>query len=217
MARFRGWSSGSVSARSAWRLVVLGCVAWLAVAACGGPASDQDAATAAARVKGGFEAQAGAVQGISTRQATAATPQAAGAPKTGAPTGAGSVGSPAPGGGGAAANAAVRVTSNAKLGNILTDADGRTLYTLSSDTPNTSTCTGGCLTPWPPFVSAAAPGAPAGVTGAFALIPRADTGARQVTLNGMPLYYFARDAAAGDANGDGVNAFGGTWHVVKAG
>ena len=88
MARFRGWSSGSVSARSAWRLVVLGCVAWLAVAACGGPASDHDAATAAARVKGGLEAQAGAVQGISTQQATAATPQAAGAPKTGAPTGA---------------------------------------------------------------------------------------------------------------------------------
>ena len=41
-------------------------------------------------------------------------------------------------------------------------------------------------------------------------------GGTQVTKNGDPLYHFAADAAAGDANGEGISSFGGTWHVRKA-
>ncbi len=39
---------------------------------------------------------------------------------------------------------------------------------------------------------------------------RAD-GSTQVTLNGWPLYRFARDTAPGDTKGEGV---GGTWHAT---
>jgi hypothetical protein len=36
----------------------------------------------------------------------------------------------------------------------------------------------------------------------------------QWAFDGRPLYYFAGDAKAGDANGDGS---GGVWHVVRPG
>jgi predicted lipoprotein with Yx(FWY)xxD motif len=37
-------------------------------------------------------------------------------------------------------------------------------------------------------------------------------GTTQVTYNGWPLYYYIDDAAAGDANGQGV---GGVWFLVS--
>jgi len=39
----------------------------------------------------------------------------------------------------------------------------------------------------------------------------------QVTVNGAPVYTFSGDASAGSTNGEGINSFGGTWHVVKVG
>jgi predicted lipoprotein with Yx(FWY)xxD motif len=39
-----------------------------------------------------------------------------------------------------------------KLGNILVDSKGMTLYVFSNDTTDTSTCTGSCATLWPPYV-----------------------------------------------------------------
>jgi predicted lipoprotein with Yx(FWY)xxD motif len=40
-------------------------------------------------------------------------------------------------------------------------------------------------------------------------------GRMQVTYNHHPLYMFAKDKAKGQTNGEGVNAFGGTWDVVS--
>jgi predicted lipoprotein with Yx(FWY)xxD motif len=48
---------------------------------------------------------------------------------------------------------------------------------------------------------------------AISAIPRAG-GAHQVTYNGHPLYYFIADKAAGDTNGQGINAFGGLWLLL---
>jgi predicted lipoprotein with Yx(FWY)xxD motif len=63
---------------------------------------------------------------------------------------------------------------------------------------------------------------PSGATGTFSTITRADTGSTQVAYNGStqvayngrPLYYFAHDTAAGQANGQGIKAFGGVWLVA---
>jgi len=44
--------------------------------------------------------------------------------------------------------------------------------------------------------------------------PRSD-GGPQVTYNGHPLYLFKGDQKAGDANGQGVNAFGAAWYVLS--
>ena len=40
---------------------------------------------------------------------------------------------------------------------------------------------------------------------------------KQVADKGLPLYTFTNDTAAGDAKGEGLSSFGGTWHVVKVG
>ena len=108
--------------------------------------------------------------------------------------------------------------SSASLGSFLVGPNGLTLYTLSSETSTGTVCTGGCLANWPALV--VAPGGsvsgPAGATGTFSSFTRADNGSTQVALNSHPLYYFAGDSAAGQTNGEGIAAFGGTWHVAAA-
>jgi predicted lipoprotein with Yx(FWY)xxD motif len=110
----------------------------------------------------------------------------------------------------------VAMTASSKLGEILVDSKDRTLYTLTKNgTP--VACTGQCLTFWPPLLL------PAGVTTAVAgsgvgtLGMAAMSGGEQVSYHGAPLYRFSMDKAAGETNGEGINAFGGTWHVVKIG
>ena len=49
------------------------------------------------------------------------------------------------------------------------------------------------------------------VTGELGTLTRTD-GTMQATYNGWPLYYFAGDAAQGDANGQGV---GDVWFVAS--
>ncbi len=107
----------------------------------------------------------------------------------------------------------MKVAQDPKLGAYLTGADGRSLYLLTSDTMNTTTCTGGCAAAWPAFEVAASGDVTAGdgVTGTLATITRADDGKAQVTYNGIPLYYFAKDAKAGDINGQGVK---GVWFLA---
>ena len=47
-------------------------------------------------------------------------------------------------------------------------------------------------------------------------VTKRQDGHRQVTYAGHPLYAFVGDKAAGQTNGEGIVAFGGTWHVAKA-
>ena len=103
--------------------------------------------------------------------------------------------------------------ANGAPGAFLTGEDGKTLYIFTADTANTSTCADACATNWPPFTVDADETVKAGdgVTGALTTFARAD-GTMQVAINGMPLYYFAKDAKAGDTNGQGV---GGKWFVAS--
>jgi predicted lipoprotein with Yx(FWY)xxD motif len=105
---------------------------------------------------------------------------------------------------------------NSSLGNILTDDKGMTLYTFAKDAAGQSNCSGGCAQMWPALTvddKSAQVSLPQGFMGKIGIIDRAD-GKIQVTLNDMPLYHFAKDAKAGDANGNGI---GGVWSVIKAG
>jgi predicted lipoprotein with Yx(FWY)xxD motif len=106
----------------------------------------------------------------------------------------------------------VIVTNNAAFGNYLTDAKGMSLYLFTPDTAGKSTCTGACLANWPPLTIAKGT-TPAGnleVKGTLGTITR-DDGTEQVTINGLPLYYFAKDTAVGDTKGQAV---GGSWYLV---
>jgi predicted lipoprotein with Yx(FWY)xxD motif len=40
-------------------------------------------------------------------------------------------------------------------------------------------------------------------------------GKPQITYNGHPLYRFAKDQKASETNGEGLNAFGGSWFAVS--
>lgn len=83
-------------------------------------------------------------------------------------------------------------------------------YSKDSAKPSRSACTGGCATTWPPLLDTGVP-VLAGVDRTrVGTIRRAD-GARQVTLDGWPLYRFAQDVRPGDTKGDGV---GGAWRLV---
>jgi predicted lipoprotein with Yx(FWY)xxD motif len=94
---------------------------------------------------------------------------------------------------------------------VLTNAKGFTLYSFAPDTPTKSACNGACATSWPPVKPTMTSAAKA----PFATIKRSD-GATQLTFHGHPLYTFTGDTSPGQANGNGVNAFGGLWHEAPA-
>lgn len=106
--------------------------------------------------------------------------------------------------------ALVSATSNAKLGKILIDNKGFTLYHFTRDSMNKSVCTGACAKIWPPLLmtGSGSPVAGSGVTGLGTI---SVAGGRQVTYRGMPLHTYSGDKSAGQTHGQGV---GGTWFVV---
>jgi predicted lipoprotein with Yx(FWY)xxD motif len=98
------------------------------------------------------------------------------------------------------------------LGPFLVDSAGMTLYLFTADTtPGESACYDDCATNWPPLLeSDAATALPVGIQGELGTIDRTD-GTKQVTYDGMPLYYFAKDSKPGDTNGQGA---GDKWWIV---
>ena len=105
-----------------------------------------------------------------------------------------------------------------KLGPILTDGTGMSLYMFTPDRRNVSNCEGPCLAAWPPVMLKDGEGLGDVVLegnlrrSLLGVAMRFD-GSRQVTYNGFPLYYWARDRAAGDVTGQWVN---GIWFVLNA-
>jgi predicted lipoprotein with Yx(FWY)xxD motif len=109
--------------------------------------------------------------------------------------------------------ALVKSASNSKLGStVLTNTSGMTLYALSGESAGKFICTGAaCEGVWHPLVASGASATSASV-GSLGTVKRPD-GSEQVTYKGMPLYTFAQDRKAGEANGEGIKDVG-TWHAV---
>ncbi|MFI8521287.1 SCO0930 family lipoprotein [Streptomyces sp. NPDC085481] len=115
---------------------------------------------------------------------------------------------------GEAAPPALSLADDDKLGKIIRDGKGRTLYRFTKDTawPMKSNCEGACLEKWKPAklvdldkVEGVDP---------KKLIPYTRTdGTKQLTIDCWPLYWFTGDKTPGDTNGQGV---GGTWFAVTA-
>jgi predicted lipoprotein with Yx(FWY)xxD motif len=117
---------------------------------------------------------------------------------------------------GSAAAPAVMTASNAKLGSLLVDGNGMTLYTLTSGGKAVA-CTAQCASAWPPLLLPGGATTATGTSGVAGLGTTSVSGGTQVTDNGLPLYRFSGDSASGDTNGNGLNSFGGVWNVVKSG
>lgn len=98
---------------------------------------------------------------------------------------------------------------DSEVGEILVGPDGLTLYVFTADTEGTSTCYDACADLWPPVP------ADVGVSSdldesMFGSTTR-DDGSEQLTVNGMPLYWYTPDEAPGDTMGQGFND---VWFVV---
>jgi len=104
--------------------------------------------------------------------------------------------------------------ATSKLGQILVDGTGRTLYLFEADTNGSSACDATCAQAWPPLIAKGpvTAGNGANVT-ELGSTTRKD-GSTQVTYNGHPLYNFSGDVKAGDTTGQGSHAFGADWYVL---
>ena len=108
--------------------------------------------------------------------------------------------------------AQLAVGQNASLGSFLMDSKGMTLYLYTKDTPNTSNCYDKCASFWPPLLTSGAAVAGNGLDASKLGTTMRKDGTTQVTYNGWPLYYYAKDKQAGDVVGQKV---GGVWFVVS--
>ena len=106
----------------------------------------------------------------------------------------------------------VRVAQT-KLGRILVDGQGRTLYLYLKDRGTKSACSRRCMQVWPPAMVSGAPVAGPGVAAAKLTTTRGADNGRQLVYNGHPLYTLSADVRPGQINGEG---FLGTWFVVSA-
>ena len=115
----------------------------------------------------------------------------------------------------AQAKGAVVSTAKTKLGRILVDSRGRTVYLFEKDRNGKSACTGQCAAFWPPLITNGKPRVSNGARASLIGMTKRADGRMQVTYNHHPLYRFAKDRKAGQTNGEGVNAFGAEWYVVS--
>ncbi|MEU9004962.1 SCO0930 family lipoprotein [Streptomyces sp. NPDC048551] len=125
----------------------------------------------------------------------------------------GSEKSPQNGAGAAAASTGqLTIAATDRLGSVLTDGAGFTLYRFDKDTakPPTSNCDGDCAKAWPAVPAGDAAAAAGMDPSLLGEVVRKD-GGKQLTVAGWPAYRFAKDTKAGDLNGQGV---GGTWFAL---
>jgi predicted lipoprotein with Yx(FWY)xxD motif len=113
-----------------------------------------------------------------------------------------------------AAPATIEVASS-PLGDILVDSDGMTLYMFVPDQDQNGepTCYDDCAATWPPLEAAGEPTVGEGLDQSLLATAERTDDTTQVTYNGLPLYNFSGDEAAGDTNGQGLSD---VWWVVSA-
>ncbi|MFC4012826.1 hypothetical protein ACFOY2_36735 [Nonomuraea purpurea] len=114
-----------------------------------------------------------------------------------------------------ATGSATVTVRDSRLGKILVDGRGRTLYLFEADKGTNSTCYSACASAWPPLTTTGRPQAGGGVSPALLGTTTRTDHTTQVTYNGHPLYYFLSDAKPGDITGQGLNSFGAEWYVLN--
>jgi len=139
----------------------------------------------------------------------AATPSSTTSSSAGATGPYGAAPSAKPAGGGTTVDVAT-----SKLGKILVDSKGLTLYLFVADTSSSSTCSGACAGAWPPLTTTGKPVAGAGVKAALLGTTKRSDGTLEVTYAGHPLYYYAGDTASGQTTGQALSQFGAPWYVL---
>ncbi len=104
-----------------------------------------------------------------------------------------------------------------RLGMILVDSRGFTVYAFSHDSRNRNTCIpmSGCSSFWPPVRTSGRPRAGRGVRSSLLGTIRIP-GGLQVTYAGHALYNYTGDSSPGSTSYVGVNAFHGVWYALRS-
>ncbi|MET7289185.1 SCO0930 family lipoprotein [Streptomyces sp. NPDC005573] len=106
------------------------------------------------------------------------------------------------------------VRKDAKLGDVVVDKNGMTVYRFLKDKAwpkSVSNCTGPCLEKWPAVAPVKTEDTEGVQKKGLMGFTRPD-GVKQMTVNCWPIYTFSGDKTPGDTNGQGV---GGTWYAVS--
>jgi predicted lipoprotein with Yx(FWY)xxD motif len=103
-----------------------------------------------------------------------------------------------------------------KLGPVLVDESGRTVYLFEKDKGSSSTCYKACANVWPPVTTSAKPQAMGKATSGKLGTTMRKNGTMQVTYAGHPLYYYAPDDHQPKSHkGQDVKSFGAPWYVLS--
>jgi predicted lipoprotein with Yx(FWY)xxD motif len=108
------------------------------------------------------------------------------------------------------------VASAPKVGPVLVDPEGFTVYDFHKDKGTTSSCYGACEQAWPPVTTEGAPQTGEGAMSSKLGTTKRKDGTVQVTYAGHPLYTFVEDKKPGEANGNDSSAFGAQWYALHA-
>jgi predicted lipoprotein with Yx(FWY)xxD motif len=105
-----------------------------------------------------------------------------------------------------------------KLGVILVNGAGRTLYMFVPDKQKRVTCKGSCAIIWPPLKVKTGQKPTAGGAAKKSLLGtyKVAGGKSVVSYNRWPLYTYITDKKPGQATGQGVDNSGGLWYVLSA-
>jgi predicted lipoprotein with Yx(FWY)xxD motif len=117
--------------------------------------------------------------------------------------------------GSSAAKGTTVKTVKSRLGTIIVDGRGRTLYLFEKDRRRHSACSGACAAYWPPLLTNGRPAAAGSAKQRLLGTLRRSDGRKQVTYNGHPLYRFVQDTKAGQTKGQDTHFFGGGWYVLS--
>jgi len=118
----------------------------------------------------------------------------------------------------AAKAATVQTKTLKKLGTVLVNSKGLTLYMFVRDKQKKVTCTSqACVIIWPPLKVKGGQSPTAGGAARKKLLgsDQSPKGYRVVTYNHWPLYTYYLDKKPGQAKGQGVNNSGGKWYVLS--
>jgi predicted lipoprotein with Yx(FWY)xxD motif len=156
----------------------------------------------------------GAVGAVGAVVLVAACSSGSGSTQAASSAPAASPGSSGASSGASSSGATVITTATSSAGAFLTDGSGRAVYLWVKDTGDKSMCTGACAGAWPPVTTTSTVTA-AGSAKASDLGTITDSsGAKQVTYDGHPLYYFSGDSGPGTASGQGSDGFGAKWWLI---
>ena len=96
---------------------------------------------------------------------------------------------------------------------MLFDSRKQAIYIFENDSRGKSVCYGRCARAWPPVLTEARPRARGGVRGSLLGTIRRRDGARQVTYDGKPLYFYAHEEP-GEVLCHNIDLNGGLWWVI---